>query len=97
MAKECLIQKHRDLEDAWVKYSDEKAKIMDLPKEKREEALKALETKRLKQRLFKTRRYNRCSITGRAHGYYRFFGVSRHVLREKAHKGELPGVVKSSW
>ncbi|MBS1700121.1 MAG: 30S ribosomal protein S14 [Armatimonadetes bacterium] len=47
--------------------------------------------------MFKTRRYNRCSITGRSHGVSRFFGVCRQVLREKAHRGELPGVVKSSW
>ncbi|KAB7476760.1 30S ribosomal protein S14, partial [Bifidobacterium bifidum] len=25
------------------------------------------------------------------------FGLSRINLREKAHRGELPGVVKSSW
>ncbi len=40
---------------------------------------------------------NRCSETGRPRGYVGFFGVSRIVLREKAHKGELPGVTKSSW
>ncbi|MEI8282010.1 MAG: 30S ribosomal protein S14 [Armatimonadota bacterium] len=47
--------------------------------------------------MFKTRQYTRCSITGRAHGVYSFFGVCRQVFREKAHRGELPGVVKSSW
>jgi small subunit ribosomal protein S14 len=40
---------------------------------------------------------NRCWLTGRPRGYYRDFGVSRHVLREMAHQGLLPGVVKSSW
>lgn len=44
-----------------------------------------------------TRLRNRCELTGRPRGYYRFFGVSRIVLREKAHKGELPGVRKASW
>lgn len=44
-----------------------------------------------------TRLRNRCELTGRPRGYIRFFGVSRIVLREKAHKGELPGVKKSSW
>ncbi len=39
---------------------------------------------------------NRCSETGRPRGFVGFFGVSRIVLREKAHKGELPGVTKSS-
>lgn len=44
-----------------------------------------------------TRVRNRCWMTGRPRGYYRDFGVSRHVLREMAHQGLLPGVVKSSW
>ncbi|MDG5963123.1 30S ribosomal protein S14 [Bifidobacterium breve] len=44
-----------------------------------------------------TRLRNRDSIDGRPRTYNRKFGLSRINLREKAHKGELPGVVKSSW
>ncbi len=44
-----------------------------------------------------TRLHNRCWVTGRPRGYYRDFGLSRNVLREWAHEGLLPGVVKSSW
>lgn len=40
---------------------------------------------------------NRCWMTGRSRGYYRDFGLSRHVLREMAHDCLLPGVTKSSW
>jgi small subunit ribosomal protein S14 len=40
---------------------------------------------------------NRCMLTGRGHAYYRKFGISRIMLRELAHLGELPGVKKSSW
>ena len=40
---------------------------------------------------------NRCALTGRPRGYYRDFGVSRHVLREYALQGVLPGVRKASW
>ena len=40
---------------------------------------------------------NRCRVTGRVRGYLRDFGVSRIVLREKAHAGELPGIRKASW
>ncbi len=43
------------------------------------------------------RLHNRCMLTGRARGYYRKFGVSRLVFREKALRGEIPGVKKSSW
>ncbi|MBL1148825.1 MAG: 30S ribosomal protein S14 type Z [Fimbriimonadales bacterium] len=46
---------------------------------------------------FKVRAYNRCSICGRPHGYFRYFGVCRICLRELANKGMLPGVTKSSW
>lgn len=40
---------------------------------------------------------NRCWVTGRPRGYYRDFGLCRNVLRDWAHQGLLPGVVKSSW
>lgn len=40
---------------------------------------------------------NRCSKTGRSRGFYRFFGLSRHVLREMAHDCLLPGLKKASW
>ncbi|MCA9349811.1 30S ribosomal protein S14, partial [Candidatus Saccharibacteria bacterium] len=40
---------------------------------------------------------NRCSVTGRARGYIRKFGLSRITFREYASKGQVPGVTKSSW
>ncbi len=43
------------------------------------------------------RLHNRCTVTGRPRGYFRDFGLSRHVLREYASQGLLPGVVKASW
>jgi small subunit ribosomal protein S14 len=43
------------------------------------------------------RLHNRCSICGRPHGFHRDFGLCRIHLREMAHKGLLPGVVKASW
>ena len=43
------------------------------------------------------RLHNRCLITGRPKGFFRDFGLSRHVLREMAHEGFLPGLTKSSW
>lgn len=44
-----------------------------------------------------TRWKNRCSETGRPHGYMRQFGLSRISFREHASKGEIPGITKSSW
>nr|YP_009057778.1 ribosomal protein S14 [Picocystis salinarum]AID67643.1 ribosomal protein S14 [Picocystis salinarum] len=43
------------------------------------------------------RLHNRCAVTGRPKAFYRHFGVCRHVLRELAHNGHLPGVQKASW
>ena len=40
---------------------------------------------------------NRCSITGRPHGYYRKFGLGRNKLRESTMRGEIPGLSKASW
>lgn len=44
-----------------------------------------------------TRVRNRDVVDGRPRGYSRTFGLSRIRLREMAHRGELPGVTKSSW
>jgi small subunit ribosomal protein S14 len=40
---------------------------------------------------------NRDVVDGRPRAYFRAFGLSRIRLREMAHRGELPGVTKSSW
>jgi small subunit ribosomal protein S14 len=45
----------------------------------------------------KSRQRNRCALTGRPHGYFRKFGLSRNRLREIAMRGEAPGVTKASW
>ncbi|MDG2088843.1 MAG: 30S ribosomal protein S14 [Arenicellaceae bacterium] len=45
----------------------------------------------------KTRQRNRCALTGRPHGYYRKFGLSRNKLREIILLGQAPGVSKASW
>ena len=44
-----------------------------------------------------TRLHNRCLLTGRPKGFFRDFGLSRHLVREMAHSCLLPGVTKSSW
>ena len=46
---------------------------------------------------FSVRGYNRCPICGRPRAYYRKFDMCRICLRNLALKGEIPGVIKSSW
>ncbi len=46
---------------------------------------------------FSVRMVNRCALCGRSRGYMGRFGLCRLCFRERAQKGELPGVVKASW
>jgi small subunit ribosomal protein S14 len=46
---------------------------------------------------FRVRQHNRCGVCGRPRAYMRKFGLCRICFRERALRGELPGVTKSSW
>jgi small subunit ribosomal protein S14 len=60
-------------------------------------ATKAQTIKSQKKPKFSTRIVRRCFRCGRKRAYIRSFGLCRICFRELAHKGELPGVKKSSW
>ena len=44
-----------------------------------------------------TRLRNRCALTGRPRGVSTFYRMSRHMFRQLASEGMLPGVSKASW
>lgn len=44
-----------------------------------------------------TRVRNRCSITGKAKGVYKKFGICRNQFRQLALEGKIPGIRKASW
>jgi small subunit ribosomal protein S14 len=44
-----------------------------------------------------TRIRNRCALTGRPRAFYRKLKLSRIALRDLGSKGQIPGLVKSSW
>jgi small subunit ribosomal protein S14 len=46
---------------------------------------------------YKVQHHNRCQVCGRPRAYIRKFGLCRICFRERALRGELPGVTKSSW
>jgi len=50
-----------------------------------------------KKQKFTVRMVNRCALCGRSRAYMRRFGLCRLCFRERAQKGELPGIVKASW
>ncbi|MGD9123474.1 MAG: type Z 30S ribosomal protein S14 [Desulfarculaceae bacterium] len=60
-------------------------------------ARKGLINKAIREPKFKVRAYNRCPICGRPRAYLRKFGVCRICFRTLALRGEIPGVIKSSW
>lgn len=100
MAKKSMIEREKKRAKLVEKYA---AKRAELKEEFRtaDNAQDKLEIHRQLQQLPRnsapSRKRNRCWLTGRPRGYYRDFGLSRNVLREWAHQGLLPGVVKSSW
>jgi len=60
-------------------------------------AKKSKIVKNEKKQKFQVRHRNRCKICGRPRGYIRKFGLCRLCFRDLVHKGEIPGVKKSSW
>jgi len=100
MAKKSMVEREKKRARLIAKYADKRAELKESLRTATSAAQK-LEISRQIQRLPRdssaTRQRNRCMVTGRPRGYYRDFGLSRNVLREWAHEGLLPGVVKSSW
>lgn len=101
MAKVCMIERDKKRKKLVNRYKEKRAElkaiIKDLsvsPEERFQATLKLAE---LPRNSSKTRMRNRCALTGRPRSYYRKFNLSRIALRDLASRGELPGVVKSSW
>lgn len=60
-------------------------------------AKKAMILKQERAQKYRVREYNRCKICGRPRAYMGKFGMCRICFRELAHRGEIPGITKSSW
>ena len=100
MAKLALINKQKRREKLVAQYAKKreaiKAKMsVNATPDERMEAMKKLA--KLPRNANPTRLHNRSSVTGRARGYFRLFGLCRQQVRTMASEGKLPGVRKSSW
>ncbi|MFD0200865.1 MULTISPECIES: 30S ribosomal protein S14 [Saccharothrix] len=98
MAKKSKIAKDRQRREVVARFAErrhELKEIIRLDPERRDEALRALQ--KLPRDASPTRLRNRDAVDGRPRAFNRAFGLSRIRLREMAHRGELPGVNKSSW
>ncbi len=101
MAKESM--KAREVKRAKLvkKYSAKrdalKTIISDVNSSEEERWDAVLKLQQLPRDSSRSRKQNRCRVTGRPHGYLRKFGLSRIKLREAAMRGEVPGLKKASW
>lgn len=101
MAKKSMINRERKRQQTVAKYAEKRAALKAAianpatSAEERWEAQIALQKQPRDASASRLR--NRCRITGRPHGVYRKFGLGRNKLREAAMRGDVPGLVKSSW
>jgi len=95
-----MIEREKKRSELVEKYGEKRAELKEqlrTSKSQREKMEIQRQLQKLPRNSSPSRKRNRCWLTGRPRGYYRDFGLSRNVLREWAHQGLLPGIVKSSW
>lgn len=89
MAKKSMIARDEKRIKMIAKYAKKRAELKELGDQ---ESLQ-----KLPRNSSPTRHKNRDNLSGRPRAYMRKFGLNRINFREKAAKGEIPGVTKSSW
>lgn len=100
MAKKSMIEREKKRIKLFKRYNQKRNILLQKYNSTRDYNRKLeihFEIQKLPRNSSKIRIRNRCWKTGRSRGYYRDFGISRHVLREMALKCLLPGIRKSSW
>ena len=101
MAKKSAINRDQKRRKLVAQYAEKRANLKAMTKDgslAMEERFQAqLKLNELPRNSSKTRLHNRCEVTGRPKAYYRKLRMSRIALRDLASKGQIPGMVKSSW
>jgi small subunit ribosomal protein S14 len=101
MAKVSMIQREAKRTKLVAKYAEKraalKAIINDVNASDDEKWEAVLKLQALPRDSSSSRQRNRCQVTGRPHGVFRRFGLSRIKLREAAMRGDVPGLKKASW
>jgi small subunit ribosomal protein S14 len=101
MAKTSMVEREKKRARMVTKYATKRAALKETlssssaTDEEKWDAQVALQ--KLPRDASPVRARRRCQITGRPHGVYRKFGLCRNKLREAAMRGDVPGLVKSSW
>jgi small subunit ribosomal protein S14 len=101
MAKESMkareVKRAKLVKKYSVKRDALKATISNVNVSEEERWDAVLKLQQLPRDSSRSRKQNRCRVTGRPHGFLRKFGLSRIKLREAAMRGEVPGLKKASW
>ncbi|SDK78827.1 30S ribosomal protein S14 [Microbulbifer yueqingensis] len=101
MAKKSMIARENKRARTAAKYAEKrqelKAIIASTTASEEEKWEAQLKLQKLPRDASPVRQQRRCRITGRPHAVYRKFGLCRNKLREAAMRGDVPGLVKSSW
>lgn len=101
MAKTGSIERNNKRKRLVKQYAAKRARLKavaldeNLPLEERFEA--RLKLAQLPRNSAESRVRNRCELTGRPRAFYRKLKMSRIALRELASRGQIPGMIKSSW
>lgn len=100
MAKKSKIVANERRKQIVARYADRRAELKQVIRtatstDERDAAVRALS--RLPRDSSPVRVRNRDQVDGRPRGYVGKVGLSRINLRRLAHRGELPGITKSSW
>jgi len=101
MAKSSMVNRELKRQRIAKKFAEKRATIKAIiknPDSTPDERWDAqLNLQKLPRNASPCRQVRRCAITGRPHAVYRRFGLARTKLREAAMRGDVPGLVKSSW
>ncbi len=101
MAKTSAIERNKKRVRLSKQFAAKRALLKELAKDTSlspEERFSArLKLAQLPRNSSTTRVRMRCEISGRPRGNYRKFKLSRIALRDLASRGQIPGMVKSSW
>ncbi len=95
-----MVEREKKREQLIAKYAAKRADLkaqFESAQDPMEKLALHRQIQRLPRNSARNRHQHRCWLTGRPRGYYRDFGLCRNALRDMAHQGLLPGVVKSSW
>ncbi len=101
MAKKSMIARETKRAKTVAKYAKKRAELKailaDVNASDEEKWDAQVKLQKLPRNASPVRQQRRCQITGRPHAVYRKFGLCRNKLREAAMRGDVPGLVKSSW